>query len=116
MMGVQFHLVPGHTNTTANTLITVSYWNGSAWVSVGTVDDGTKGTSQSMNKSGNTTWQAIAKGTEQTTLLSERKITELLSQTTTVDSSQRSFIISDTRNATSDMEVRAPLYYYMFSF
>ncbi|HLE87592.1 MAG TPA: LamG domain-containing protein [Candidatus Brocadiaceae bacterium] len=70
MMGVQLHLVPGHVNTTANTLVTVSYWSGSAWVSVGTVDDGTKGTSQSLNKSGNITWQAIAKGTEQTTTIS----------------------------------------------
>lgn len=70
MMGTQLHLVPGHVNTTANTLVTVSYWNGTAWTSVGTIDDGTKGTSQSLNKSGNITWQAIAKGTEQTTTIS----------------------------------------------
>lgn len=70
MMGAQLHLVPGHVNTTANTLVTVSYWNGTAWTSVGTIDDGTKGTSQSLNKSGNITWQAIAKGTEQTTTIS----------------------------------------------
>lgn len=70
MMGLKLQFIPGHVNTTAATTATVERWNGSAWVSVGTLDDGTSKNSISYNQSGIITWQSVAKGTEQTTVIS----------------------------------------------
>lgn len=44
--------------------LTVKYWNGSAWTSVGTVIDGTSSDSASFGKSGFITWNSIAENTE----------------------------------------------------
>lgn len=46
----------GKGNTTANTDMFVYYWNGSAWVSVGTVDDKTSDKNKSFAKSGTVSW------------------------------------------------------------
>ena len=54
--GLRVNFVGNHVNTTANTILTVYYWNGQAWTSVGTIDDGTRGVSQSFNQSGFITW------------------------------------------------------------
>jgi hypothetical protein len=56
IQGVQFKVIPNHTNTTANTVMDVEYWNGTAWVSVGAIDDGTIENSVSFTKSGFVTW------------------------------------------------------------
>jgi hypothetical protein len=64
MQGLQCKLIPSHTNTTANTVIEVEYWNGLAWTSVGTIDDGTIENSISFTKSGFITWNPIAENTE----------------------------------------------------
>ncbi|OHB71477.1 MAG: hypothetical protein A2W23_03100 [Planctomycetes bacterium RBG_16_43_13] len=69
-MGLRVKLVPKHVNTTAATTATVSYWNGVAWGTVGTISDGTKANSISFNQSGLITWQAITPGGEQTTSIS----------------------------------------------
>lgn len=63
--GLMLHFIGGHINTTVNTIITIEYWNGSAWTTVGAVDDGTKGTTQSYNKSGIISWNAPVFGSEQ---------------------------------------------------
>lgn len=70
MTGISFKFVTTHVNSTANTIATVSYWNGASWTSVGTIDDGTKGTSESFNQTGIITWNPPALGTEQTTTIS----------------------------------------------
>ena len=62
--GIQIKLIPDHTNTTASTVITVSYWNGASWVSVGTVNDGTSSSSISFAKSGFITWNPVDENTE----------------------------------------------------
>jgi len=62
--GFHCKLIPSHTNSTASTVITVSYWNGTEWVSVGTVNDGTSSDSKSFAKSGYITWNPVAENTE----------------------------------------------------
>ena len=62
--GLHCKLIPSHTNATASTVITVSYWNGASWVSVGTVNDGTSSDSKSFAKSGYITWNPVAENTE----------------------------------------------------
>ncbi len=47
-----------------NPEITIKYWNGTAWITVGTVTDGTIGDGASFGKSGFITWNAIAENTE----------------------------------------------------
>lgn len=70
IMGLKLKFIPGHVNTTAATTATVSRWNGSAWVSVGTISDGTSKDGISYNQSGSITWEPVAKGIEQTTVIS----------------------------------------------
>jgi hypothetical protein len=62
--GLNCKLIPDHTNATASTVITVSYWNGTEWVSVGNVNDGTSSDSISFAKSGFITWNPVAENTE----------------------------------------------------
>ena len=62
--GLHCKLIPNHTNTTASTILTVSYWDGSDWISVGTVNDGTSTESVSFTKSGYITWNPVAENTE----------------------------------------------------
>jgi hypothetical protein len=51
-------------NTIANTVIRIYYWNGSAWVSVGAINDGTSVKGVSFKRSGEITWNAPDQGTE----------------------------------------------------
>ena len=62
--GLHCKLIPNHTNTTASTVLTVSYWNGTEWVSVGTINDGTSSDSISFAKSGYITWNPVDENTE----------------------------------------------------
>ena len=57
MTGLDLTLVTGSVNTNASVL-TIKYWNGSAWTTVGTIDDGTKTTATTLNKSGPVIWDA----------------------------------------------------------
>mgnify|MGYP004417313302 CR=1 FL=1 len=55
--GVTFHLIGGHVNTTANTVLVVKYSSdGIGWTTVGTVDDGTASGGISFAQSGTVTW------------------------------------------------------------
>ena len=62
--GFHCKLIPDHTNTTASTVIGISYWNGADWISVGTINDGTSSSSISYAKSGYVTWNPVAENTE----------------------------------------------------
>lgn len=64
MSGLHIHLVDGQTNTTAGTDATIYYWNGTAWTTVGTVDDGTAKSGISWASSGLMSWNPIAKSSE----------------------------------------------------
>ena len=62
--GLLCKLIPNHTNTTAGTIIEVEYWDGTAWVTVGSIQDGTIENDISFTKSGFVTWNPIAENTE----------------------------------------------------
>jgi len=47
-----------------NAVLTINYWNGTAWVSVGDIQDGTISDNSSFGVSGFITWNAVAENTE----------------------------------------------------
>lgn len=51
------------TNSTA-AVMTVSYWNGTAWTSVGAISDGTSESGKSMTRTGVVTWDTPNEGSE----------------------------------------------------
>ncbi len=61
--GFTVKVVPDKGNSTSAS-IEVEYWGGSAWVSVGSVTDGTNQNGKSLAATGNITWNAIAENTE----------------------------------------------------
>ncbi len=61
--GIDFTFVTGKTNSNA-AIATIYYWNGSSWVSVGTINDGTRTGNNSFAKSGTITWDAISEASE----------------------------------------------------
>jgi hypothetical protein len=56
--------VAGSENGTASTTMSVTYWNGSTWVSVTALDDGTATSTTSFSKGGVISWQGASLGTE----------------------------------------------------
>ena len=58
MTAVHFYLGGGKVNSVATTQCTVSYWNGQAWVDVGTVIDGTSVNNVSLADTGIISWDA----------------------------------------------------------
>ena len=70
IMALNVVLVGGSVNTTASTILTVYYWDGDDWVSVGTLDDGTFENNASFAASGTISWNAPAHNTEFTTEIS----------------------------------------------
>jgi hypothetical protein len=64
MTGINFAMIPNYTNSTADTVMSVYYWNGSDWVTVGTVSDGTAESGISLAKSGTVSWDHSALGNE----------------------------------------------------
>lgn len=63
MTGIYFGLVTTGVNINATT-ISVYYWNGAFWTSVGSVDDGTASGNVSFAKSGYVTWDTPSEGLE----------------------------------------------------
>ncbi len=63
MTGLDFALVGGQVNA-VTTILTVSYWDGDSWVSVGNVNDGTKASTASLGQSGTVTWDAPSEALE----------------------------------------------------
>jgi len=58
-MGIVFNFVSGKGNDTAGTVLTVSYWYGDSWISVGTLVDGTLENNVSLGQTGAVTWDNI---------------------------------------------------------
>ena len=56
----------GHVNATAG-VVSVDYWNGIAWTTVGTVEDSTSSAGHPLSHSGTITWNQISENTEFTT-------------------------------------------------
>lgn len=61
--GINFELVSGQVNA-VSTIMSIYYWNGSAWTSVGNISDGTKQGTASFAKSGYVTWDAPSEAVE----------------------------------------------------
>lgn len=61
------NVVSNKVNTTSNTILTVKYWNGSAWTSVGSIEDGTSEGAISLAKGGLISWTPPDKNLEYTT-------------------------------------------------
>lgn len=59
-IGLHFIIPPEYTNSTAATTMTVDYWNGTAYATVGTIVDGTAEGGVSFAKSGAVTWDNSA--------------------------------------------------------
>jgi hypothetical protein len=68
--GAVLSFVAGSGNSTPNTVATVSYWSGTAWVSVGDVADGTIEAGISLANSGAITWSPPTAGSEFTSEIS----------------------------------------------
>ena len=64
---ISISIVANKVNTTANTILTVKYWNGFAWTSVGSIEDGTSSGGISFAKSGLVSWSAPDESSEFTT-------------------------------------------------
>ena len=65
MMGLRFILPDAaYVNAVAGTVAAIDYWNGTAWVDVGYVDDGTSSSGVSLNQSGAMVWQGKESGIE----------------------------------------------------
>ncbi|MFA5340235.1 MAG: LamG domain-containing protein [Clostridia bacterium] len=54
--GLHFRIPPAYTNSTAATTMSIDYWNGTEYVTVGAVSDGTSDSAVSFAKSGTVTW------------------------------------------------------------
>jgi hypothetical protein len=62
--GISISLVGGYANLTAATTMTVSYWTGSAFTTVGTISDGTSFGAISFSRAGIITWSPPAENLE----------------------------------------------------
>jgi hypothetical protein len=62
--GLNIDMVGSNVNTTANTIASVDYWNGSAWTTVGTIQDGTSENGKSLAKSGIISWNPPSQALE----------------------------------------------------
>lgn len=71
-------IIGGHVNTTAGTVLTVYYWDGTTWASVGSIDDGTSESGISFAKSGVISWNPASIISEHKQVLAGSKKTESL--------------------------------------
>ncbi len=63
-MGLNVVLAGSFVNTNSSVLLSISYWNGAEWVSVGAIDDGTLSSGKSFAKSGIISWNSPAPSAE----------------------------------------------------
>lgn len=78
MSALRVGIIGGHVNTTSGTVLTVWYWNGTAWTSVGSVDDGTSQGGVSFAKSGVVSWNPATITSEHKQVIAGAKRTESL--------------------------------------
>lgn len=110
MGGMHFRIPPEHTNSTADTIMSVDYWNGSAYVSVGAVSDGTSDSGISFAKSGTVTWNNSNLTDEtKTNKMGSQTIWSPLSDPTTTESIWGWWNVKPTY-------VSSPLYFYRVRF
>jgi hypothetical protein len=64
MTGIYVKMVAGQDNQAAASTFTVSYWNGSAWSSVGTITDGTSDGTRPYAKTGVILWNPVSEELE----------------------------------------------------
>lgn len=69
LMGAYIVLAGGKVNT-ASAVLTVYYWDGDDWATVGTINDGTLESGKSFAKTGTVTWNPPTANTEFTTTIS----------------------------------------------
>lgn len=62
--GIRFNILGGAGNETANTTMSVDYWDGAGWVTVGSIFDGTSEGNISFSQSGLVSWDAVTAGEE----------------------------------------------------
>jgi hypothetical protein len=60
MAALRFEIAPDYTNSTGSTVMSVDYWNGESFASVGTITDGTSEGGISFAKSGVVSWNNAA--------------------------------------------------------
>ena len=63
MSAINWGMLAGYTNNAAATM-TIKYWTGAAWATVGTLSDGTLANSKTLNQSGVTSWNPPAETAE----------------------------------------------------
>lgn len=61
-----YFLIPDNekVNSTANSIMSIDYWNGYTWTSVGDIEDGTSTSAISMSQMGTVTWQQLEENIE----------------------------------------------------
>lgn len=64
MMGFHIKFIPGHTNTSVATVLSIKYWDGSAWADITGEVDGTSEGGNSFTRSGYVTWNPNAENVE----------------------------------------------------
>ncbi len=70
-MGLKIGIIGGYANAVAGTFLRILYWNGTAWVDVGKIDDGTANGNISFAKSGTITWNPPTLAQEFTTTIAQ---------------------------------------------
>ena len=118
-MGLRLNLIGGHVNTTASTIATVSYYNGTglatnsdSWTWVGTTDDGTANAGIAVSKSGTVTWTPPALSAEFKVSISgsmtgDRVIDVLLNPSNAPAQSQRMYFykVVFSQNLSADVQL-----------
>jgi len=109
MMGLHIYMPGDMTNAQANTICTVSYWNGTAWTSVGRLSDATSHEAISLSRSGVISWNAPAKSLEFTHIMDDPSLAG-----TSPDPTSTTPPVLNQTDVTYFGQV--PLYFYKVSF
>lgn len=73
LTGIQVKLIPGYANTASSGILTIYYYNGQSWVSVGAITDGTIQNNASFGQSGFITWNQKQENVEFKTTISKEE-------------------------------------------
>ena len=75
-MGIQINIPDGLYINTIASILSINYWNGSAWTPVGNLIDNTSNNGASFGQSGTISWSPLPENTEFTTAFLPQKQTE----------------------------------------
>ena len=73
MTAIDFVMITGNEQNNA-VMMNIEYWNGSAWTTVGDIDDGTLDDNCALGKSGIAAWNAVAESLEFKTSVSDSEL------------------------------------------